>query len=104
MAADGHVDKRVDGGENASLGEALTRFNRVMNWADPRHMWSMDSLSGMMQLDQIVNFQAAMIAYLDDFKLMMIVCLMGLPLLLLLKPTHKQPIEQGDTPTAAALD
>jgi len=89
---------------HASLAEALTPFNRVMSWADPLHMWSLDSVSGMMQLDQIVNFQAAMIAYLDDFKLMMIVCLLALPLVLLLQPTHRRPIQQGDTPTAAALD
>ena len=89
---------------HASLAEALTPFNRMLGWADPRHLWSLDSLSGILQLDRVVNLQAAMIAYLDDFKLMMIACLMALPLLLLLRPTRRKPLEQGRTPTAAALD
>jgi DHA2 family multidrug resistance protein len=67
-------------------------------------MWSLNSLTGLMQLDQMVNLQASMIAYLDDFMLMTIVCLMALPLVPLLRPVRHKPIEEGDTPSAAALD
>jgi DHA2 family multidrug resistance protein len=37
------------------------------------------------QIDYLVNIQALMIGYVDDFKLMMIVCLFALPLVLLLR-------------------
>ena len=37
------------------------------------------------QLDQLVNQQAAMISYVNDFKLMMIVTLFAIPLVFLLR-------------------
>ncbi len=42
-----------------------------------------------MQIDGLVNIQALMISYLNDFKLMMIVTLCAIPLVFLLrKPAH----------------
>ncbi len=47
-------------------------------------------------LDGIVNQQAAMIAYLDDFKLMMILTLLAIPLVLLMKrPRGGAPAKAG---------
>ena len=48
-------------------------------------------LSGMAlgTIDAMVNQQAAMIAYLDDFMLMSLGCLAAIPLLLLVKPGKK---------------
>jgi DHA2 family multidrug resistance protein len=37
-----------------------------------------------------VTRQAAMIGYLDDFRLMMYVCLAAMPIILLLRSPHKQ--------------
>jgi len=37
---------------------------------------------------RVVNLQAAMIGYIDDYKFMMFICLAALPLLFLLRP-HK---------------
>ncbi|WP_260598570.1 DHA2 family efflux MFS transporter permease subunit [Sphingomonas endolithica] len=49
--------------------------------------------------DGIVNQQAAMIAYLDDFKLMMILTMAAIPLVLLLKrPKPKPPGVKDDAP------
>jgi len=54
--------------------------------------------------DALVNQQAAMIAYLDDFKLMMILTLAALPLVLLLKrPAPPAPGTAAETP-AVHLD
>jgi len=97
------LDRHIQA-NHASIGEHVSELNRVMPWADPQHMWSLNSVTGLMQLDQIVNLQASMIAYLDDFMLMTIVCLMALPLVPLLRPVRHKPVESGDTPTAAALD
>ena len=52
--------------------------------------------------DAMVNAQAAMIAYLDDFKLMMILTLCAVPLVLLLqRPAAPKP---GDEPVHVAID
>ena len=51
-----------------------------------QNFWSLNSSSGLSALDQLVNFQAAMIAYVDLFKLMMIVCFLAIPLVLLVRP------------------
>ena len=40
---------------------------------------------GRAALDQVVQMQAAIISYIDDFKLMMILSLMAIPLVLLLR-------------------
>ena len=52
----------------------------------------------LMMADALVNQQAAMIAYIDDFKLMMILTLTALPLVFVLK----RP--KGAAPVAAAAD
>jgi DHA2 family multidrug resistance protein len=41
--------------------------------------------SGLAMVDAEINRQAAMIAYIDDFHLMMLVCLAAVPMLLLLR-------------------
>jgi DHA2 family multidrug resistance protein len=41
--------------------------------------------SGIAALNAEATRQAAMVAYLDDFKLMMIIVMLGAPLLLLLR-------------------
>ena len=43
----------------------------------------------LMMLDNEINRQAMMIAYIDDFWLMMIMTLFAIPLLLLLKKGRK---------------
>ena len=50
-------------------------------------------------LDGMINAQAAMIAYLDDFKLMFIITLCAAPLLLLLR----SPRGAASGPPAAAM-
>ena len=52
--------------------------------------------------DAMVNAQAAMIAYLDDFKLMMILTLCAVPLVLLLQ--RPAPPKPGDEPIHVAVD
>ncbi len=52
--------------------------------------------------DAMVNAQAAMIAYLDDFKLMMILTLCAVPLVLLLR--RPAPPKPGDEPVHVAVD
>jgi DHA2 family multidrug resistance protein len=51
-----------------------------------QQVWNLGTTAGLAALNQEITRQAAMIAYLDDFKLMMLATLLALPLLLLLKP------------------
>jgi DHA2 family multidrug resistance protein len=69
---------------HADLSSTITAYSLSI---DPSITGSMGAAgeAGMTMLDGIVNQQAAMIAYLDDFKIMMILTLVALPLLLLLK-------------------
>lgn len=53
--------------------------------------------AALQQLDNLVNVQALMISYIDDFKLMMIVTLCALPLVFLLRKPRVRP-PAGDAP------
>jgi MFS family permease len=49
------------------------------------HAWSPWTASGRAALDQVIQNQASIISYIDDFKLMMILSLGAIPLVLLLR-------------------
>ncbi len=71
---------------HSSLAQSVTPFNHALQQPTAMHYWPLHSTAGLSALDQLVNFQAAMISYLDDFKFMMIVCLIAFPLLVLIRP------------------
>ncbi len=84
---------------HAELGAGITPFNPTMQW-----------LTGMMGgnqpmaatvVDGLVNQQALMISYVDDFKLMMLVTLLAIPLALLLKKPKAAPSRSGGQPAMA---
>ena len=60
--------------------------------------YSLSTTSGIAALNAEVTRQAQMVAYLDDFKMMMIIVLMALPLLLLLR---KPRVARAAGPAAA---
>lgn len=75
---------------HVELGAAISPFNPVLTRIVPGAAAS-DSAT-LSIFDGLVNMQALMISYLDDFKLMMIVTLCALPLVLLLgKPQAAIP-------------
>ena len=53
--------------------------------------FSLSTPSGMAALNAEVTRQAAMVAYIDDFKLMMLIALASIPLLLLLREARRRP-------------
>jgi MFS transporter, DHA2 family, multidrug resistance protein len=53
----------------------------------PAHFWNPDTLSGVAMLNGEITRQANIIAYVDDFKLMLILTLIAQPLVLLIRPT-----------------
>ena len=76
------------------LGERITTFS--LDSIDPSVSSAFGSIgqSALALIDAEVNRQAAMIAYLDDFKLIMILNLIGLPLLFLMRPPKARPGEK----------
>ena len=52
----------------------------------------------LMLLNAEINRQAAMIAYLDDFRLMMILTILALPLVLLLRRPAQKAVPAADMP------
>jgi len=66
--------------------------------------FSLTTPSGMAALNAEVTRQAAMVAYVNDFKLMMIIALVSLPLLLLLRETSRAPVAPATAAPAAADD
>jgi DHA2 family multidrug resistance protein len=66
--------------------------------------FSLSTPSGMAALNAEVTRQAAMVAYIDDFRLIMLIALASVPLLLLLREARRQPPPATPIATAAADD
>lgn len=75
---------------HAELAAGVNPFNPNLVAASP--LAAAGDPAALSRLDQLVNQQALMISYIDDFKLMMIVTLCAIPLALLLrKPRAAAP-------------
>jgi MFS transporter, DHA2 family, multidrug resistance protein len=67
---------------HATLGEHVTRYSQILRAQTPGGPPSLRTLAG---LNAMVTEQATMIAYNNDFKLMMVLSLAAIPLVLLLR-------------------
>ena len=63
--------------------------------------FSLTNPGGIAALNAEVTRQAAMVAYIDDFRLMMLIALGVLPLLLLLRTTREPPRATSTGPVPA---
>jgi DHA2 family multidrug resistance protein len=70
---------------HASLAEHVTPYNVTANPAALAAHVNTGTLRGLAGLDAMITDQAAMIAYIDDFKLMMVLTLLTIPCLLLIR-------------------
>ena len=68
---------------HAELAAFITPFNPVL-WAVSPAAASGDP-TALSQMDRLVNLQAMMISYIDDFKMMMMVTLCAIPFVFLLR-------------------
>jgi MFS transporter, DHA2 family, multidrug resistance protein len=75
---------------HSSLAERVTYSNPA--WHDPAiaRAYDLSTMSGVAFLDSSVTQQAAMIAYIDDFWLMLFLTLAVTPLLLLIRPPSQR--------------
>lgn len=76
---------------HAELAEKMTPWNPALKAALPKA--AAGDPASLMTLDQLVNLQGLMVAYVDDFKLMMVITLAAIPLALMLK--KPQPTAQA---------
>jgi len=81
-----------------TLGEHITPYNPMMQAPMLPGMWDPSTPAGLAALNAAVTQQAATIAYLNDFRLMMYVVLLALPMLLLLR----KPARARAAPAVAA--
>jgi MFS transporter, DHA2 family, multidrug resistance protein len=69
---------------HAIIAGGMNPFNRAVQGS---RLWNFGSIQGTTLLDQEITRQAQIIAYIDDFKLMLVIAVVVLPLLLLTKPS-----------------
>ncbi|MND25110.1 Multidrug export protein EmrB [compost metagenome] len=86
---------------HAVFTDFITPFSQALTQATESGAYDLSSAAGLLALDAEVTRQAAILAYLQDFRLMMFVTLASLPLLLLLR----RPPKASATPdTQVVLD
>jgi DHA2 family multidrug resistance protein len=90
---------------HAELAERITLFNPNLPAAgfDPNALLAPAGAQTAALLNAMINAQAAMIAYIDDFKLMALITLAALPLLLLFRYQRPQAAPPGAQPAVAAM-
>jgi DHA2 family multidrug resistance protein len=90
---------------HARLVEDVTPFNDALQFPDVASILNTGTDTGRALLDMIVTQQAAVIAYANDFKLLMVLCLVSMPLVVVI---GKSRVHNGGGPAAqqahAALD
>jgi DHA2 family multidrug resistance protein len=88
------------------LAEKMTPFSDSLLAAgiDPMTLATPAGLQTAAQLDGLINAQALMIAYVDDFRLMLVITLCAAPLLLLLRYQKQGRGSASTSPSPAMAD
>ena len=76
---------------HALLAENVTPLNHALSQGAPHQFWDPGTPAGIAALNVEVTRQASIIAYIDDFKLMLVLALAALPLILLIRPARTAP-------------
>lgn len=71
--------------QHAVLSESVTPFRDAFRLPQVQELWNLHQDAGLAALNQEVTRQASFIAYLTDFKLVMWMTLLAIPLLLLFR-------------------
>ena len=87
---------------HSRLVERLRPDNPIAQGAPLTQHFGLTSPAGVAVLNAEATRQAAMVAYLDNFKLMMLVIIMAAPLILLLRKPRKASVAAGASAHAMA--
>ena len=74
---------------HARLAEFASPYNPMLKLASVAAYWNLRSAEGAAALDREIMRQAGLLAFLSDFRLMALVCLLAMPLALLLQPSRR---------------
>jgi MFS transporter, DHA2 family, multidrug resistance protein len=85
---------------HADIAQNVTAVNRALDNPNVAHFWSPFTAAGRAALDAVITQQAQIIAYIDDYKLLMIATLAVLPLLLVFRKSkgvgQAQPVHVAE--------
>jgi DHA2 family multidrug resistance protein len=84
---------------HSEIAAQVTPFNDALHMGGAARIWDMATAAGRAALNGEITRQATIIAFNDDFKLMMIVALTAIPLVFLLRRAKAQ-----GGPAEAVLD
>ncbi|HYM33435.1 MAG TPA: DHA2 family efflux MFS transporter permease subunit [Candidatus Cybelea sp.] len=74
------------------MAERVSRFNPLFQAPSVPEAWDPATSAGAMSLDHVLNAQAQVISYLNDFRMMMWMMIVALPMVLLLqRPRYAPP-------------
>jgi DHA2 family multidrug resistance protein len=76
---------------HADIAQHVTAFNRMFENPMIIRFWNPVTAVGRAALDAVVTQQAQIIAYINDYKLLMIATIAVLPLLIVFKKTSSEP-------------
>jgi DHA2 family multidrug resistance protein len=75
---------------HALIAADVNPFTRALQTGPASHFWNIGSTRGIALLNQEVTHQARIIAYVDDFKLMLVLAIIVVPLLVFVR-TSRSP-------------
>jgi DHA2 family multidrug resistance protein len=83
---------------HAAIAQHVTAVNRALENPAIAHAWSPFTAAGRAALDAVITTQAQIIAYIDDYKLLMIATLAVIPLVLVFRrpPRGREPVVVGE--------
>ena len=70
---------------HAAIAQHVVAVNRALEDPAIRHFWDPSTAAGRAALDGVITRQAQIIAYIDDYKLLLIAMLVAMPLLALFR-------------------
>jgi biotin carboxyl carrier protein len=76
---------------HADIAQHVTAVNRMFDSPMIAQYWNPATAAGRAALDAVVTRQAEIIAYIDDYKLLMIATLIAIPLLIVFKKPPAAP-------------
>lgn len=97
-----YLSQRVQA-NHAAFADYINPLDFAVGQATATGVLDLASPAGLAAINSEVGRQAATLAYLQDFRLMMWITLAALPLLVLLRPPARNPAKAHD-PVAVALD
>jgi DHA2 family multidrug resistance protein len=80
---------------HAEIVNHVTAFHRQFESAAVMRFWNPFTPAGQAALNAEVTRQAQMIAFINDFKLMMVIALLSIPIVFLLRKPRAQPAQSA---------